>query len=81
MGGFWNYEGSMKGSGVDAQYWTGVMYCVDCEQDQTVEGQTDDWGNNAYADCPVCGTDLELDISPDEDDYKYDNWKDRQLED
>mgnify|MGYP006921290350 CR=1 FL=1 len=83
MGGFYNYEGSMKGSGIDSMPWNGVIYCPDCKSHQEVEGQTDDWGNYAYADCPSCERELVEDISMygNDDDARYDEWKDSQLED
>lgn len=56
-------EGSMKGSGIYVQDWTGTIECDYCEQEfEEVEGQTDDWGNFAYADCPKCGRQVETQI-------------------
>jgi transcription elongation factor Elf1 len=76
-----NYPaGSMMGSGIYSQSWTGVIHCSTCEEDVEVEGQTDDWGNRVFADCPKCEEDLEMDITPDEDDSQYDSWKDSQLD-
>jgi transcription elongation factor Elf1 len=73
-----NYpEGSMMGSGIYSQSWTGTIHCPTCEEDVEVEGQTDDWGNRVFADCPKCEEDLEKDITPDWEDEKYDAWKDR----
>lgn len=81
MGRFYNYEGSMIGSGIYAQDWSGSIYCATCDKDVEVDGQTDDYGNRVYATCPICEAELELDVSSDEDDVRYDSWKDNNLDD
>lgn len=60
-----NYpEGSMMGSGIYVQDWVGTIECVYCEQKfEEVEGQTNDWGSMAYADCPKCGREVETQIA------------------
>jgi Zn finger protein HypA/HybF involved in hydrogenase expression len=52
--------GSMKGSGIDSEDWTGVIYCEACKQDQTVDAVTNDWHTKAFATCPKCEADLEI---------------------
>ena len=79
-----NYpEGSMRGSGIYAEDWTGTFYCSECEDEFELDGTTDDWGHNAFADCPKCGTQLEVELpSADErdEDADYDAWRDSQLD-
>lgn len=52
----------MMGSGIYAENWSGTMFCDQCQSDVDVEGQTNDWKTQAYADCPKCGTELEKQI-------------------
>lgn len=53
----------MKGSGIYAEDWVGTIECVYCEKEfEEVEGQTDDWGNFSYADCPKCGREVETQL-------------------
>jgi hypothetical protein len=78
-----NYpEGSMMGSGIYSDNWSGFMFCDDCEEDVAVEGQTNDWKTQAYADCPKCGADLEkeIDLNERDEDADYDAWRDSQLD-
>lgn len=73
----------MRGSGIYAEDYTGYFYCSDCEDEFELDGQTDDWGSYAYADCPKCGKGLELEL-PDRDgrdeDADYDAWRDSQMD-
>jgi len=56
-------EGSMYGSGIYSSSYSGNFTCSACEKDfDDLEGQTDDWGLMAYADCPDCGAELEKEI-------------------
>lgn len=67
MSGYY-LEGSMMGSGIYVQDWVGTIECATCEQEfGEVEGQTDDWGNFSYADCPKCGAEVETQIASDYD--------------
>jgi DNA-directed RNA polymerase subunit RPC12/RpoP len=79
-----NYpEGSMRGSGIYAQDYTGVFYCDTCEDEFELDGSTDDWQSNAYADCPKCGQQLEVELpSRDErdEDADYDAWRESQMD-
>lgn len=79
-----NYpEGSMRGSGIYSEDYTGIFYCSNCEDEYTLDGQTDDFGDKAYADCPDCGSSIEKDLSDEggvDEDAMYDNWKESQLD-
>lgn len=81
--GIYGDGGSMRGSGIYAEDYTGYFYCSDCEDEFELDGQTDDWGSYAYADCPKCGKGLELEL-PDRDgrdeDADYDAWRDSQMD-
>lgn len=58
-----NYpEGSMRGSGIYAEDYTGNFYCSNCDKEFELEGSTDDWQMNAYAECPECEANLEIEI-------------------
>ncbi len=80
--GMYGDGGSMKGSGIDSESWTGEIYCSTCDEDVEVDGSTDDWGTMVYATCPDCNSDLEkeIDNSRDDDDYAYESWRDSQLD-
>jgi hypothetical protein len=71
-----NYpEGSMRGSGIYAEDWSGIFYCSDCDDEYELDGQTDDWGYQAFAECPDCQKQLEIDLPTREemrDDYYAD---------
>jgi DNA-directed RNA polymerase subunit RPC12/RpoP len=73
----------MKGSGIYSEDYTGIFNCATCEKDFEIDGQTDDWKHTAYADCPECGAELEVDLTTDErdDDFDYDAWRESQLDD
>lgn len=47
------------GSGVLAKDVHLSFYCLDCDETYDLDGQTDDGGYIAYADCPRCGDILE----------------------
>jgi hypothetical protein len=66
---FGGFEGSMMGSGIYSEEITLVVACPNekCDYNGEVELSTDDWGHNAYGECPKCDGDIEVDISPDED--------------
>lgn len=77
-----NYpEVSMRGSGIYSVDHTGTFYCAECDDEFTLDGATDDFGLVAYADCPKCGQQLELEL-PSKDDLAeelaYENWRDSQ---
>ena len=68
-----NYPaGSMRGSGIYSDDYTGVFFCSTCEADFDCEGSTDDWQTTAYADCPNCGEELEKELA----DPVADHWAD-----
>lgn len=73
----------MRGSGIYAEDWSGEMDCDTCEKTFEVDGQTNDWGDTAYATCPECGGELSKDISEDNEpdpDAMYEAWRDSQLD-
>jgi Zn finger protein HypA/HybF involved in hydrogenase expression len=76
-----NYpEGSMRGSGIYSEDYEGTFSCSECEKDYELEGQTNDWGTMAYAICPDCNSELEIEIDTEYDEQanqadRY--WKDR----
>jgi hypothetical protein len=79
-----NYpEGSMRGSGIYADNYTGDFYCYECDEDYELDGVTDDWGNKAFATCPKCEADLELELPDNEPDpdAMYDAWRESQMGD
>jgi transcription elongation factor Elf1 len=58
-----NYpEGSMRGSGIYAEDYTGYFYCSECDTEHELDGTTDDYGLNASAECPDCGATLEKEL-------------------
>jgi len=72
--------GSMMGSGIYSEDYTGFFYCRPCDDEFELDGTTDDWKSTAYAECPRCKSELEKDISnegPDEYDRADEAWKDR----
>jgi hypothetical protein len=75
-----NYpEGSMRGSGIYAEDYSGIFYCDNCEDEFVLEGQTDDWGHNASAECPDCQAILTKEIADEggyDEDAAYDQWRD-----
>lgn len=65
----------MMGSGIYAEDYTGDFYCSECDKEFELEGSTDDWGHNAYAECPECGKGLDKELPSREemaDDYYAD---------
>lgn len=79
-----NYpEGSMKGSGIFSEEYKGTFFCPTCEDEYSLEGQTDDFGVEAYAECPDCGETLTKEISDErgvDEDAIYDDWRESQLD-
>ena len=72
----------MRGSGIYSETYTGTFTCSECEKDYELDGDTNDWGTVAYADCPDCGSELELDIDTEYDqqaEQADNNWKERNL--
>jgi transcription initiation factor IIE alpha subunit len=72
----------MRGSGIYSADYTGTFTCSECEKDYELDGQTNDWGTTAYAECPDCGSELELEIDSEYDQQaeQADNaWKERNL--
>ena len=47
--GIYGDGGSMRGSGIYAEDYTGIFFCDNCEDEYERDGQTDDWGTNASA--------------------------------
>jgi hypothetical protein len=41
-------EGSMRGSGIYQEDYTGTFYCSACDDEYSLDGTTDDWGYNDY---------------------------------
>ena len=71
-----NYpEGSMRGSGIYSEDYTGEFYCSECEKEFELDGSTDDWGNVAYAECPECKSELEKEL-PSKEELERDYWAD-----
>lgn len=71
-----NYpEGSMRGSGIYAMDYTGIFYCSNCDKEFELEGSTDDWGYNAYAECPECEKVLDKEL-PTREELADDYWAD-----
>lgn len=71
-----NYpEGSMRGSGIYSEDYTGDFYCSECEEEFELDGSTDDWGNTAYAECPKCQSELEKEL-PSKEELERDYWAD-----
>jgi len=69
--GMYGDGGSMRGSGIDQQDYTGDFYCSECDKEFELDGTTDDYGYNAIAECPDCGKELEKEL-PTRDDYDSD---------
>jgi DNA-directed RNA polymerase subunit RPC12/RpoP len=70
---------SMMGSGIYAEDYSGLFYCSDCDKEFQIDATTDDYGYNAYAECPDCNRVLDKDISSEgglDDDSAYDAWRD-----
>lgn len=73
--------GSMRGSGIYSEDYTGIFYCSNCEDEYQLDGSTDDWGSTAYADCPDCGKGIEKELEErdgSDEDADYDQWRDEQ---
>ena len=60
--GIYGDGGSMRGSGIYAEDYTGTFYCSECDDEYSLDGQTDDYGYNASAECPDCGATLEVEL-------------------
>lgn len=72
----------MKGSGIYSQSYTGEFDCDECGKTFELDGDTNDWQTEAYADCPECGEQLTVELpDPDarDEDADYDDWRDSQL--
>lgn len=65
----------MRGSGIYSENYTGDFECSECEKEFELDGETDDWGHNAYATCPDCGKDLEKEL-PSREELEDDYWAD-----
>jgi transcription elongation factor Elf1 len=73
-----NYpEGSMRGSGIYVEDYTGNFYCSNCDTEEELEGSTDDWGLMAYAECLTCEATLEVEL-PSREELADDYWADYQ---
>ena len=81
--GIYGDGGSMMGSGIYQEDYSGIFYCADCDDEYTLDGTTDDYGYNATAECPDCGKGLEVEL-PDrnerDEDADYDAWQESQLD-
>ena len=67
--------GSMRGSGIYAEDYSGIFYCSECDDEYELDGQTDDWGTAASAECPDCGATLEIEL-PSREELAEDYWAD-----
>ena len=67
--------GSMMGSGIYSEDYTGTFYCSECDKEYELDGSTDDYGYNASAECPDCGATLEVEL-PSREDLRDDYWAD-----
>lgn len=47
------------GSGVNSKHVFLYFECDTCDQAQALDGQTDDLGHVAYAECPECKSELQ----------------------
>lgn len=77
--GIYGDGGSMRGSGIYAEDYSGVFYCDNCEDEFSLDGQTDDWGHEASAECPDCQAILTKEIADEggyDEDAAYDQWRD-----
>lgn len=71
-----NYpEGSMRGSGIDCVDYTGFFVCSHCEEEYELDGITNDEQTYAYASCPDCNRELEVEV-PSREDLADDYWAD-----
>lgn len=70
--GIYGDGGSMRGSGIDQEDYSGIFYCDDCEDEYLLDGTTDDYGYNASAECPDCKRILEKDILSERNGYDED---------
>jgi transcription elongation factor Elf1 len=73
----------MRGSGIFSEDYTGTFHCAVCEDDFECEGSTNDWGSMAYAECPECGAELELEIDTEggqDEDAAYDSYRESLLD-
>jgi hypothetical protein len=73
--GIYGDGGSMMGSGIYQEDYSGIFYCADCDDEYTLDGTTDDYGYNATAECPDCGKELEKEL-PTRDEVEADYWAD-----
>lgn len=82
--GIYGDGGSMRGSGIYSESYSGWFYCSMCDKEFELDGSTDDWGNTAFAECPKCMTQLEKDIADErrgfDEDSAYDSWAESQLD-
>lgn len=67
--------GSMMGSGIYSEDYTGDFYCSECDKEFELDGATDDYGYNATAECPDCGKILEKEL-PTREQVEADYWAD-----
>jgi len=79
-----NYpEGSMRGSGIFSEDYSGVFFCPSCEDEYSLDGQTDDFGVEAFAECPDCGEPLSKEISDErgvDEDAEYEAQMEAQMD-
>lgn len=68
--------GSMRGSGINSGDYYATFACSECDKEFDLYGQTDDWGSVAYAECPDCGRELEVEV-PSKEDLEKEYWADR----
>lgn len=73
--GIYGDGGSMRGSGIYQEDYSGIFYCGDCEDEFALDGTTDDYGVMASADCPDCGKSLEVGL-PTREEVEADYWAD-----
>jgi hypothetical protein len=71
-----NYpEGSMFGSGIYSTDVIAWFFCSQCDTEIECEATTDDWHTKAYADCPTCESELEMEL-PSKEEIQNDYWSD-----
>lgn len=82
--GIYGDGGTMVGSGIYSEDYSGVFYCSECDSEYDLDGSTDDSGNTAYAECPSCKAVLDKDVAEEirarDEDYAYERMRESQLD-
>jgi DNA-directed RNA polymerase subunit RPC12/RpoP len=61
---------SMMGSGIYVEDIHTNFECADCEKEFELDGHTNDWQDEASAECPECGVVLTKSLEKAEPDYE-----------